>query len=473
MPTIERFVEILERRYKARTPGSARLFRRAEKVMIRGGSHTLRLPSPYPFFVRSAAGAYVVDVDGNEVLDFWQGHFANLLGHNPPVLREASLPKGPGSGPDPTDDSLHTGFEVEAQIELAELLLRQIGWKNHKVRFTTSGTLATMYAVMLAQGWTGRDEILKVGGGWHGASPHLLKGVKYDPDLGFQKIESAGVPAEFGKRILTTRFNDSDDLERIIRKRGDRIACFILEPFLGAGGFLAATPEYLANARRLTAEHGLVLILDEIISGFRFGPTGLQRIYGIEPDLSTFGKVIGGGHAVAAVVGKSEILDCIQTPPPNRARVHFSGGTFSAHPQYMRAGAATLRYLVQNAASIYPRIGAMGERLRNGIEEAFEAEGFRARCTGGGNAVLRGSSLFALNFPLTAHGFTNAEDVWNPQRSNIRLKEDVIRLALMTLGVHVVHGGGAVSAAHQDADIDRAIEAYAEAARLFKRSGVR
>jgi glutamate-1-semialdehyde 2,1-aminomutase len=139
----------------------------------------------------------------------------------------------------------------------------------------------------------------------------------------------------------------------------------------------------------------------------------------------------------------------------------------------MRAGAATLRYLIQNAGSIYPRIGAMGDRLRQGIDAAFEAEGLRVQCTGGGNGVLRGSSLFALNFPLTPHGYANAEDVWNPKLSDIRLKEDVIRLALMTLGVHVVHGGGAVSTAHQDADIDRAIAAYGETARLFKRYGVK
>jgi glutamate-1-semialdehyde 2,1-aminomutase len=467
MPTIERLIELLERRYKSRTRESARLFQRAQKVMIKGGSHTLRLPSPYPFFVRSASGANVVDADGNEYLDFWQGHFANILGHNPRGL------EGPGPAPDPADDSLHTGFEGEAQIELAELLLKQLGWKNHKVRFTTSGTLATMYAVMLAQGWTGRDEILKIGGGWHGASPLLLKGVKFDPDLGFQKTESAGVPAAFAKRILTTRYNDSGDLERILRKRGDRIACFILEPFLGAGGFIPATPEYLENARRWTAERGIVLIFDEIISGFRFGPTGLQRIYGIEPDLSTFGKVIGGGHAVAAVIGKSGILECVQAPLPPRARVQFSGGTFSAHPQYMRAGVTMLRYLIRNAAAIYPRIGAMGERLRQGIETAFEAEGLRAKCTGGGSAVLGGSSLFVVNFPLTRHAYTSSEDVLNPRFSDVRLKEDVLRLALMTLGVHVVHGGGAVATAHQDADIDRAIAAYGETARLFKRSGLK
>ncbi|MHB8055128.1 MAG: aminotransferase class III-fold pyridoxal phosphate-dependent enzyme, partial [Candidatus Aminicenantales bacterium] len=153
MPQMTRLIESLERDYKKSTPGSFRIFRRARNVMFRGGSHSLRLLSPYPFFVRKAAGAGVVDVDGNAYIDFWQGHYANILGHNPDIS---------GGGEDeefPADDSLHTGFEVETQVRLAELLLKQVGWKGQKVRFTTSGTLAAMYAVMLAFGWTGRDEI--------------------------------------------------------------------------------------------------------------------------------------------------------------------------------------------------------------------------------------------------------------------------------------------------------------------------
>jgi len=463
----DRLVKILERRYKKLTPGSLRIFRRAEKVMIRGGSHSLRLLSPYPFFVQKASGPSVVDVDGNVFLDFWQGHYANLLGHNP------GFPEAEGIGDDPSKTSLHTGFEVETQVSLAELLLKQIGWKGHKVRFTTSGTLATMYAVMLAFGKTGRDEILKIGGGWHGASPVLLKGIKFDPKLGFEKIESAGVPNAFGRKIHTVRFNDPDDLARVFRKRGDKIACFILEPYLGAGGFLPATREYLEAARRLTARHGAVLIFDEIISGFRFAPTGVQRLAGVEPDVSTFGKVIGGGHAVAAVTGKAGILDCIQLKPGRRGRVQFSGGTYSAHPQYLRAGLLTLRRLIREADAIYPRIAALGERLRRGIEDAFAAEGFEVRCTGRGNDVVGGSSLFMTNFLLRPHEIRSAEDIQDPKLSDVRLREEVLRLALLTRGVHLVHGGGAISAAHGENDIDRALAAVAEIAQQFRTAGVR
>jgi len=457
----ERLIKILERRYKKSTPRSYRIFRRARNIMVRGGSHSLRLLAPYPFFVRKASGPTVVDVDGNAYLDFWQGHYANILGHNP------AIPDADSSDGEEEDDSLHTGFEIETQVRLAELLLKQIGWKGHKVRFTTSGTLAAMYAVMLACGRTGRDEIVKIGGGWHGASPCLLKGIKYDPFLGFGKVESAGVPSAFGKKIHTVRYNDPDDLARILRKRGDKIACFILEPYLGAGGFIPATREYLQTARELTSRRGIVLIFDEIISGFRFAPTGVSRLAGVEPDLSTFGKVIGGGHAVAAVTGKSEILECVQPRSGCRGRVQFSGGTYSAHPQYLRAGYRIIRYLARNGKTIYPRIAAMGERLRRGIENAFAAEGIEVRCTGRENDIVVGSSLFMANFLRTPHEIKEAGDVLNPRLADVRLKEEVLRLALLTQNVHVVHGGGAVSAAHRESDIDRAIEAYREVAHLF------
>ena len=152
--------------------------------MVQGGSHTLRLWRPYPFIMAEAHGPYVYDVDGNAYIDYWQGHYANILGHNPAVLKKEF------AAYDPEHGSLHTGFEGESQIRLAEILLRQLGYPDYKIRFTTSGTLATMSAVMLAQAVTGREKILKIGGGWHGASPYLLKGVKYDPDA---RIHPGGI----------------------------------------------------------------------------------------------------------------------------------------------------------------------------------------------------------------------------------------------------------------------------------------
>jgi glutamate-1-semialdehyde 2,1-aminomutase len=459
---IDRLMAELDRRYRARTRKSLEVNRRAQKVMVGGGSHNLRLFSPYPFCVTRAKGPDVVDIDGNVYTDYWQGHYANILGHNPAIIQREMVRHH-------QQDSLHTGFEGRDQIDLAERLLELAGWKDGRVRFTTSGTLATMYTVMLSTAATGRDMVLKVGGGWHGASPMLLKGIKYHTPGGFGRPDSAGIPPGLMRRTLITRFNDEEDLARIMKKHGDRIACFILEPFIGVGGFFAASPSYLELARTLTRRHGIVLVFDEIISGFRFCPAGVQKLYGIEPDLSTFGKVIGGGHAVAAVLGRREILEQCRTDQAAEDRVFFEGGTFSAHSEYMRAGLVMVKHLAANAGRIYPRLSRSGSRLRREIGRVFEERGIRALCTGQGNGVVPDGSLFMVHFPRREFSRLTPEDLWDPARSYVRLKEEVLKLALLVEGVHVVHGGGAASAAHGPKDIEKTIGAYEEAARLFKK----
>jgi glutamate-1-semialdehyde 2,1-aminomutase len=452
----------LVREYKKKTKKSGDVYRRAEKVMIAGGSHTIRLWRPYPFFTTRAEGPAVRDVDGNCYIDYWQGHYANVLGHNPRIVRReiaACLHRG----------ALHTGFEAGHQIELAELILGQLGCRNEMVRFTTSGTLATMYSVMLAEGFTGRDLVLKIGGGWHGASPYLLKGVKFQPGAGFDGDESAGVLEDILRRTIVTRFNDGGDLERILKEKGDRIACFILEPFLGVGGFLPATREYLSLARALTEKYGVVLIFDEVVSGFRFIPSGVQKLYGVRPDITVFGKIIGGGHAVSAVVGRRDIMSGCESGKGFRGRVRFDGGTFSAHSEYMKAGLIMLKHLVRNAGTIYPRLARSGEKLRAGVENVFAARGVPAMCTGGGNGVIPGSSMIMAHFPLRGALLKGPEDLHDEERSNVVLREELLKLALLVNGVNVVHGGGAISSAHDNADLDRTIGAYGEAACLFKK----
>ena len=463
MTGMDRLRDRLVKEYRKKTAKSRAVFRRAQGVMVEGGSHSIRLWRPYPFFAAAAEGPRVRDVDGNTYVDYWQGHYANILGHNPPLIRRkigSCLDRG----------ALHTGFEAGLQIELAEALVRGLGGGEAKVRFTTSGTLATMYAVMLAQGLTGRDLVLKVGGGWHGASPYLLKGVKHHAGQGFRGRESAGLGDEIVRRTLVTRYNDGDDLRRIVERRGDRIACFIVEPFLGVGGFLPAEKEYLELARSLTAKHGILLVFDEIISGFRFLPAGLQTLYGIRPDLTAFGKIIGGGHAVSAVVGPGEFMEGCRRGRGGRGRVFFEGGTFSAHAEYMKAGLAMLGRLSQGASTLYPRLARSGEKLRRGIEKVFAEAGVPARTTGDGNAVVPGSSLFMVHFPRRGDvACRTPEDIHDERRSDVALREDILKLALLVNGVNVVHGGGAVSAAHGDRDIEATIAAYGEAARLFKR----
>lgn len=458
---MKKLFAFLEEEYRKKTRKSYELFQQASRVMVRGGSHTLRLWKPYPFFLTSASGSTVEDADGNRYVDYWQGHYANILGHNPELIRKKLLPyvrRG----------TFHTGFEGSVQLELAEKILSRLEESGLRIRFTTSGTLASTFAVMLAMGYTGRDYVLKVGGGWHGSSPYLLKGVKYHPGRGFNLPDSAGLPPEFSQKIIITRFNDTEQLVEKFKKYGSRLACFIVEPFIGVGGFLFSSREYLETARDLCDRYGVVLIFDEIISGFRFAATGLQKLYGLSPDLSLFGKLIGGGQAVAAVVGRRKIMEGCEKAGKD-GRVLFEGGTFSAHEEYLRAGLVMLDYLEKNESKIYPRIGRLAEELRQGVEKAFQEEGLRVVCTGRPNEVVGFSSFFMVNFPKKEFDYRYPEDVWNPDRSDVLLREEALKLALLLHGVHVVHGGGCLSTAHTPEEVKRTIEAYAQVARTFKR----
>jgi len=459
---VERLRIFLEKEYRKRTPRSRSLFKRAQKVMVGGGSHTIRLYHPYPFFVTRARGAELRDADGRTYVDYWQGHYANILGHNSKVVREgmrAALGRG----------ALHSGFEAAAQIELAELLLGAVGQRDWKVRFTTSGTLAAMYAVMLAKAVTGREFVLKIGGGWHGSSPDLLRGIKFHGAAGFGAAESAGLTADVFRTTLVTPFNDEESLARIFRTHGDRIAALILEPFLGVGGFVPADREYLALARQLTRRHGAILIFDEVISGFRLCPGPVFSLYGIAPDLAAFGKIIGGGHAVAAVAGRPDIMAGCGTGG-RFPRVLFEGGTFSGHAEYMTAGAVMLRHLIGHAKAIYPRLRTSGDRLRRAIEDVFASEGIEARTTGSGNEVVEGGSLFMVHFPARPGlVFRRPEDSLDERSSHLKLREETLKLALAVEGVHVVHGGGAISLAHEERHFRKTVAAYAAVARLFRK----
>ena len=454
----ERLQEMLTRQYSSQYPKSKGMHEEAQKYLIDGGSHTIRLFSPCPFRAVSASGSRVRDVDGHQILDFWQGHMANVLGHNSPVITQA-MAEAFRSG-----KGLHTGIAEALQTEFARLLMRQVG--AERLRFTTSGSLATMYAIMLARAFTGRQLILKVGGGWHGAQPLALKGVRFGKE-GYTHVESDGLSEYAGDEILITRYNDPDDLRKKFRRFGDRIACFIVEPWAGLGGFIPATVEYLRAAREETEGHTAILIFDEIISGFRFCASGVQRLYQVKPDLSTFGKIIGGGMPLSAVMGREEIMRLCGSAAGHQ--VKFEGGTFSAHPAALLAGKTLIEHLVHNEDDIYPRLGALGQKIRMGIEKIFASHGILARCTGYGNEVVPNSSLAMVHFPYDEKTqLTGAETIWDPKICDVELREKLLRLALLLERVHVVHGLGAVSAAHSEEDIEWLFQACDETAKLLK-----
>jgi glutamate-1-semialdehyde 2,1-aminomutase len=323
-----------------------------------------------------------------------------------------------------------------------------------------------MYAVLLARAYTKRNLVLKVGGGWHGAQPWGLKGVGFHQ--GFQQADSEGLPAVLTEEVLVTRFNDTEALHTVFQQQGDRIACFIIEPFIGAGGFLPAHREYITEARRLTAHHGAVLIFDEVIAGFRFRAGNVGALYGVQPDLATFGKAMGGGMPVSAVAGRAELLDLVSR---HHNRVKFSGGTYSAHPLAMLAACTAMQYLVEHEAEIYPRLAQLGEQARRIIERTFETEGIYARCTGYGNEVIPGSSLVSVRFPYKrGRAMESPADVHDPAACDDFLTEHVLRLALLLENVHTMHGLGALSVEHTEKDLAFLEEAVRRAARRISGS---
>ncbi len=454
-----KLVQELGNELTRRSPTSAALNERALKVMVDGGNHGIRLMKPFPARLKAAHGAWITDEDDHTILDFWQGHFANILGHNPPLVTAALvelLQSGHG---------LQSGFTDRLQIETAELLCRQTG--AERVRFTTSGALATMYATLLARAYTGRSRVLKVGGGWHGSQPWALKGV-YFAEGGKEhwRVESQGLPGGAADEVIVSRFNDTDMLRDHFKQFGDRLACFIVEPFIGSGGFILADPEYLRTARDLADKHGVMLIFDEVISGFRFRAGDLAALYGVKPDLATFAKIMGGGMPVAAIAGRADVMNMCSRDG-GKARV--SGGTYSGHAAALLAAKTMMQHLVANEQTIYPRIAALGDTVRRTTEQVFAKEGIYVRCTGEPNAVVAGSAMAMPHFAFDpGHPLTSPDDVNDPTICDHALREKVFQLALLCEDVHVVHGLGAVSMAHSEKDIAFFSAALQRVARRLK-----
>jgi len=456
-----RLVARLAEEYGAHAPTSAEIHREAQKYLVDGGSHSLRLTEPFPPRVASAHGAWIIDEDDNRILDFWQGHFANILGHNSSVvaskLAEAFA----------NEWGLQTGFTDRLQAEAAELLCRQTN--SERVRFTTSGTLATMYAALLSFAYTGRQMAMKVGGGWHGAHPWGLRGVGFStaPDEGFQHVDTAGLPTTIADTIVVSGFNDPQRLRDDFARYGDRLACFTVEPFIGAGGSMFATPEYLQTARELTHQYGVVLIFDEVIAGFRFRAGNLAALYGIQPDLSTFGKVMGGGMPVAAVAGRHEILKLVGRE--GGSQVKFSGGTYSGHPASLLAAKTVMQYLVDHQDDIYPRIAALADQARQTALEAFAEEGIYCTTPRYSNEAVAGSSLSLLAFPHDeGREVHTPADVRDPELCDVALAENILKLAMLTQDVFTVHGLGSISTAHTEQHLVVLGEAYRRVARLIR-----
>jgi len=437
--------------YRQKTPFSENLFKRAKGVMPGGISHNVHYFPPYPIFVKKAEGSRIWDVDGNEYIDLWMGHFTHILGHHSEVVIDAIERQ--------LKEGIHWGILFEKQVEWAELVQELIPCAE-MVRFCCSGTEATMYAVRVARGFTGKKTILKIAGGWHGANSDLSLGIK----MPYEKEESLGLLPELKQYAKVIPFNNLSGSLEIIHQNKKNLAGVILEPVIGEGGFIPATTEYLEMLRSETERLGALLIFDEVISGFRVALGGAQERFHITPDLTTLGKITGGGLPVGALVGKREIFE--KTSPERKGnkweRILIGGGTFSSHPLTAAAGLAMLHYLKDQAAEVYPLLEAKGEQVRKGVQESLRREGLDAIATGTG-------SLFQTHFPFQKGVILNSPQSIH-RFTDLEKRETEFRIRMLTKGVHVMHGGGGLSMAHSDEDIERIIQATGEVAREMAQS---
>jgi glutamate-1-semialdehyde 2,1-aminomutase len=335
---------------------SAELFDRAKGVLPGGVNspvRAFRAVGGTPFFVASAAGSCLTDVDGKRYVDYVCSWGPLILGHAPPAVLDAVRRAA--------ERGWTYGAPCEAEVELAETV-RQRMPSLEMMRFVNSGTEATMAAVRLARAATGRDLIVKFDGCYHGhADGFLVKAGSGVATLGLP--DSPGVPAGLAALTLTAPFNDANAVEDLFRRHGPSIAAVIVEPYVGNVGFIAPTPEFHPALRAMCDRHGAILIFDEVMTGFRVAAGGAQERLGVRPDLTTLGKIVGGGFPVGAYGGRADLMRRIAPEGPV-----YQAGTLSGNPVAMAAGLATLRATA--APGFYETLEGRTARLLAGLEAA-------------------------------------------------------------------------------------------------------
>jgi len=383
----------LKNNYLKNTQHSKLLYRKSLKLFPGGISHNIRFFSPYPFFVKKATGKYLVDVDDNKYTDYWMGHWALILGHSPKNVSLA-LSKQVKNG-------TLFGTVNTKSIELAEII-KKLMPKAEKLRFATTGSEATMYAVRLARAVTRKKKVAKIIGGWHGYNSSLLKSVNYP----FEINEGLGLDVD-NKYILSIPFNDLVTSLQLLTKIKEDLACIIVEPILGGAGCITPNNDYLQGLQEFCKKNNIIFILDEIVTGFRLSIHGAYKMFKLDPDLITLGKIAGGGLPIGVVCGKTEILS-ISNPNDKKNKKYIcsiGGGTFSSNPVTMTAGLKTLEFLQNNKNIVYSKINELGAYTRQELQRIFDENHSDVKITGIG-------SLFNVHFLNgNVREINNANDV--------------------------------------------------------------
>ena len=363
--------------YVARTPRSSGLAQRARAVLPGGDTRTVAYHPPYPLTVASGGGCRMTDVDGNTYIDLISNYTSLIHGHAHPAIVRAvaeQLPKG-----------TNYATSLEAQTRLAEILTGRVATLD-KVRFTNSGTEATMNAARAARAFTGRDLLVKMEGGYHGSyddfevSVHPEVALAGPADAPVGVMDSRGVPKSTLHDVVVTPFNDVDALRRTMDHHGKLTAAVIVEPVMGSAGVIPAEPGFLEEVQRLCREHGALFVADEVMS-FRLDAGGYQAVLGVQPDLTTFAKIVGGGFPVGAFGGRDDVMAMFDPSRPGRVS---QSGTFNGNAVTMVAGIAAMELLTTSEIA---RINTLGDRLRDGLASTLNARGIAAVGTGFGSMV--------------------------------------------------------------------------------------
>ena len=347
------------------------LFDRAQESIPGGVNSPVRAfksVGGVPPFIKKALGPHLYDEEGKKYIDYVGSWGPMILGHNNPAVIQTVK--------EAVDNGLSFGAPTQGEVLIAEEIKKIIP-SIDEVRLVSSGTEAGMSAIRLARGYTGRNKIIKFEGCYHGHSDALL--VKAGSGLlTFGTPSSAGVPADVTKDTIVLEYNNCDMLEETFEKEGEQIACVIVEAIAGNMNMVPATREFITKMRELTAKHGTVMIVDEVMTGFRVALHGAQSLYGVTPDLTMFGKVIGGCMPVAAFGGKKEIMDCIAPLGPV-----YQAGTLSGNPVAVACGLATLKAIQE--PGFYDRLSIQTAKLISGLVQIAKEEGvaFSGQCTGG------------------------------------------------------------------------------------------
>jgi len=392
-----------------------------------------------PPFIERGQGARIFDVDGNEYIDYVLSWGPLILGHAHPQVIQALC--------ETASRGTSFGAPTPLEIELARMIIEAVP-SIEMVRMVNSGTEATMSAIRLARAYTGRNMIIKFEGCYHGHGDGLLvKAGSGATTLGVP--DSPGVPHDYAKNTITLPFNDIARVKETMDRMGDEIACIIVEPIAGNMGVVPPMPGFLEALREITSSHGTLLIFDEVMTGFRVAYGGAQDLYGITPDLTCLGKIIGGGLPVGAYGGKREIMEYVAPAGPV-----YQAGTLSGNPVAMRAGIETLRIL--SAGNTYEYLARLSKRLVEGLKKAADESGISVYISSVNSMIC----LFFTDGPVVDYGSAKRSDTTLFSKFHAGMLEEGIYLPPSQFEAFFL------STAHTETDIDRTIEA---AARTFRK----